>query len=359
MPNTVQIDTGDPSHSFALAMVCASATPLLLLDGECTVIAASASFCGAFDIDPAQAVGTCLFKLGEGEWDVPQLRTLMSTTASGDAVIDSYETELRRPGQKARCVAVNVRKLAFGPTDEVRLVVSITDVTEARALARRGQDLAHDNDVLLQEVRHRVANSLQIIASVMMLNARRASSEETKGHLRDAHNRVMSVAELQRQLAVTTHDAVQLKPYLEKLCATIAASMIADPKALALIVNAPDVSVEPEVSVSLGLIVTELVINALKHGYPDDAGGVIHVGYEVQDDDQWTLSVADDGVGMPEVRSQAMAGLGTSIVQALARQLSAEVVVDSSDAGTKISIVRCGARPKDVTVDYSKPQPAV
>jgi len=358
MPNTIEPEPEEDRHSFALAMVCASATPLLLLDGECKVIATSASFCAAFNIDPAKAVGQAVFDLGDGEWDVPQLRALMSATLTGDAVIDSYELELHRRGEPVRCIVINVRRLTVGNPEEVRLVVSVTDVTEARALAKKGRELAHDKDVLLQEVRHRVANSLQIIASVMMLNARRTSSEETRGHLRDAHNRVMSVAELQAQLAVTTHEAVHLSTYLNKLCATIGASMIADPKALVLSVSAPDITVEPEVSVSLGLIVTELVINALKHAFPDGAEGAIVVSYSL-DGERWTLSVTDNGIGMPRVRSQAMAGLGTSIVQALARQLSAEVVVDSSGSGTKVSIIRCLTKSNDVGVDYARPRLAV
>src|SRR5690606_2265155 len=222
-------------------------------DGAFKVCAASASFCEAFRIDPAEAVGRTLFDLGAGEWDVPQLRTLMDATRSGDAEIDAYETELRRADGPTRCVILNVRKLAYGDPDNLRFLVAVNDVTEARALALTTRELVRDNDLLMQEVRHRVANSLQIIASVMMLNARRASSEETRGHLRDAHSRVMSVADLQQLLAVSSRDVVNVRSYLTKLCGTIAASMIVDPDSLVLSVQAPDVSVEPEVSVSLGL----------------------------------------------------------------------------------------------------------
>ena len=358
MASPIKLQSNDPSLSLALAMVCASATPLLLLDGEYKVIAASASFCIAFDIDPAPAVGRPLFNLGEGEWDVPQLRSLMDATRSGDAEIDAYETELRRGGAPARCIVLNVRKLAYGDPNNLRFLVAVADVTEARALAKASRDLIRDNDLLMQEVRHRVANSLQIIASVMMLNARRTSSEETRGHLRDAHNRVMSVADLQHQLAVSNRDPVNVRAYLSKLCETIGASMIADPEMLVLSVSAPDAPVEPEVSVSLGLIVTELVINSLKHGFPDGAEGKILVSYDC-DGALWTLSVADTGVGMPKAGSTAMAGLGTSIVQALARQLRASVVVEALTPGTKVSIVHGTVTPAEADADHAQPQVAV
>lgn len=329
----------DPSLSLALALVCASPTPLLLLNGDATVIAASGSFLLAFGIDPLDTVGRPLFKLGGGEWDVPQLRSLLQATTSGDAVIDSYELALRLPNGSLRNLRLSVRKLDYGDATQDRLMVAILDVTDALALAERDLALARDNALLRKEESHRIANSLQIIASVMMLNARRTSSEETRGHLRDAHNRVMSVADLQQQLAMSTESAVSIRPYLTRLCQTITASMIVDPKALSIVVTAPDVEVDPGVSVSLGLIVTELVINALKHAFPDGAGGLISVNYACAGE-TWTLSVADTGVGMPKGRKKAQAGLGSSIVQALARQLGARVEVVENSPGARVSIVR-------------------
>jgi two-component sensor histidine kinase len=338
MANLTKLPADDPSLSLALAMVCASSEPLLLLDGDCKVIAISVSFCDAFHVDPDTAVGQSLFELGAGEWEVATLRSLMSSTISGDAKIDAYEMVMPVAGGPPRCLILNVRRLVYGDTANVRLLVAINDVTEARASAEAARELASHNDVLMQEVRHRVANSLQIIASVMMLNARRTSSDELRGHLRDARNRVMSIADLQQQLALASDESVNVRSYLEKLCATIAASMIADPKALVLSVVAPSVKVEAEVSVSLGLIVTELVINSLKHGFPDGAGGTITVSYK-RDGDGWSLFVADTGVGMPTLPATAMAGLGTSIVQALARQLQAHVTVTPKSPGTKVTIV--------------------
>lgn len=93
-----------------------------------------------------------------------------------------------------------------------------------------------------------------------------------------------------------------------------------------------------DTSVSLGLIVTELTINALKHAFPDNRSGKIIVSYRARDGD-WTLAVRDNGVGMPADPSNAKAGLGTSIVQALARQLGAKVNLKKEIAGTTVSIV--------------------
>jgi two-component sensor histidine kinase len=217
----------------------------------------------------------------------------------------------------------------------------VADVTDARLSAKLAEDLLREKAILLQEVQHRVANSLQIIASVLMQSARRVPSEDARGYLVDAHSRVMSVATLQQQLAQSRVGDVALRAYLTDLCASIGASMIQDHDKLILRVDADDGVATADVSVSLGLIVTELVINALKHAFPAGRGGNIVVGYQSHAPD-WALTVKDDGVGMPKGAEPTKAGLGTSIVQALAKQVGATVEVSDAHPGTKVSIVHEG-----------------
>jgi two-component system, sensor histidine kinase PdtaS len=341
----VASDTGAPRPesllSLAFAVVESSSTPLLLLDGDLVVITASASFYSAFHIDLAVALGQEIFTLGSGEWDIPQFRALLGATVSGDAAIESYEMDMRAPDGDVRNLVLNARKLDYGTTQPVRLLLAVTDVTNIRRSDRQKDELLREKAVLLQEVQHRVANSLQIIASVLMVSARKVQSEETRGHLQDAHHRVMSIAAVQKQLAITTLSEVKLAPYLTKLCESLGASMIYEHKLLTLTVNADGSSADPTDSVSLGLIVTELVINALKHGFPRDHTGKIVVGYRA-DDDGWTLSVSDNGIGMPD-RKSIKAGLGTSIVEALASRLEAEIHTTAGNPGTTISIVHAKA----------------
>jgi two-component sensor histidine kinase len=147
----------------------------------------------------------------------------------------------------------------------------------------------------------------------------------------------MSIASVQQQLAVTSLGEVELRSYFGQLCQSISASMISDHNRLALDVQADDSIVSSDDSVSLGLIVTELVINALKHAFPDSRSGRIAVGYKSQGPN-WTLSVGDDGVGMPKDRASAKPGLGTSIVEALARRLKATVQVKDAHPGTLVAV---------------------
>lgn len=118
--------------------------------------------------------------------------------------------------------------------------------------------------------------------------------------------------------------------------------MIADPTRLSIQVMVDDSSVGPDVSVSLGLIVTELVINALKHAFPDERTGVITVDYRSSSGD-WTLSVTDNGVGMPTGSAAPKAGLGTGIVEALAKNLASEIKVTDAGPGTTITVTHLGS----------------
>ena len=326
------------ADSLALALVESSDAPILLLDGDLNVIAASASFSRAFQLDPARIKGQSLFALGSGEWDVAQLRSLLRATLSGAANVGAYEMDLDRAGRGQRRLVMNAHQLDYADTPNVRLLLAVSDVTDARLAERLKDDLLREKAMLFQELQHRVANSLQIIASVLMQSARRIPSAEMQSHLYDAHSRVMSVATLQRQLAASSLGDVELRTYFTELCDSIGASMIADHETLRLEVQADAGVASADVSVSLGLIVTELVINALKHAFPTGRGGKIVVGYRSNASD-WTLSVSDDGVGMPTGSGLAKAGLGTSIVEALAKQLHANVRSTNTAPGTRISIV--------------------
>jgi PAS domain-containing protein len=163
-----------------LAVIASSNEPLLFLAGDLRIIAASASFCRTFQIDPATVPGRQLSELGAGEWAMPKLVSLLRATATGSAEIAAYEIDLVRKGAELRSLVVNARKLDDGDNSRVRLLLAVSDVTFARAEAREKDDLIREKAILLQEVQHRIANSLQIIASVLMQSARKMQSEEAR-----------------------------------------------------------------------------------------------------------------------------------------------------------------------------------
>lgn len=330
-----------PDHvdNMSAALITSSHAPLLLLNDKLEIIAVSESFCGAFDLKKSDIVGKMLAEIGIGEWKVPQLHSLLRATVGGNAAIDIYEMELVRAGRKTCCLLINAHKLDYFETENVRVVLAVTDVTSVRRAEKIKNDLIRDKQLLLQEIQHRVANSLQIIASVLLQSARKVQSHEAREHLHDAHSRVMSIALLQKQLSTVAIDDVGLRDYFTDLCVSLGASMIPNPNHLGLTATVDDSTVDPDTSVSLGLIVTEVVINALKHAFPGrNQAGTINVDYR-SDGASWALTIIDDGVGMPKNAKDRKPGLGTGIVEALSTQLNAVFSVTDVNPGTKVSII--------------------
>jgi chemotaxis protein methyltransferase CheR len=206
-------------------------------------------------------------------------------------------------------------------------------------LLRQTEELLQQKEVLLQEMQHRVANSLQIIASLLLLKSRSVPSEETRLHLIDAHRRVRSVAAVQAHLhGARQGDHVEMGLYLSKLCESLAGSLIGDirPIALHALVSGTVLSAT---AVSIGLVVAELVINSLKHAFPDDREDCqVTVAFEVNGLD-WKLVVSDNGVGKPiGTAATAGGGLGSSLIKALAHQLDAKVDIVSSPKGRSVVV---------------------
>src|SRR4051812_37533013 len=254
--------------------------------------------------------------------------------------MEGYEVERAFPRIGPRTMILNARKVFYEESGHTTILLSIEDATERRKTERALQHLLEQKDVLLAEMSHRVANSLQIIASILLMKARAVQSAETRVHLQDAHRRVMSVASVQEHLQGTGKgEQIAVGGYLSKLCETLAGSMIADERPISLTVVASEGTTNSKEAVSLGLIVTELVINALKHAFPGEVHpGHVVVGYEV-DGTNWKLSISDDGVGLPErAPGTKKVGLGTSLVNALGQQLEAQVEVASSAKGMTVSV---------------------
>ncbi|WP_269513708.1 sensor histidine kinase [Brevundimonas subvibrioides] len=314
-----------------------------MLDGDLSILAASQSFLEAFDVGPDDVPGARLADLGGGEWNMPRLGSLLEAIALGQTSAHACEIDLGT-GEQTRRLVLDVQQLDYKDADGVRLLVSIQDVTGEREKERQNEELIQERAMLVQEVQHRTANSLQIIASVLMQGIRKLGSDESCAnlrscsHLRDAHQRILSVAAVQHQLARSELGDVELRGYFTDLCRSIGDSMIRDTSQIRLNVTVDDSVATSGNSVSLGLIVTELVINALKHAFPNDRNGRIDVDYSAGGEG-WTLTVRDDGVGMPPDPTSTRSGLGTGIIQALAGQLGA--VIDMADAqpGLRVSII--------------------
>src|SRR5580692_8520501 len=332
----------DDARPLAQAIVDTVRDPLLVLDQDLRVVTANRAFCQAFRMNLQDIHGRPVYGLGDGQWDIPELRLLLEGVAPQHAVMEAYEVERDFPVIGRRSMLLNARELFFQKNSRKLILLAIEDVTDRRAAEREIANLLQQKETLLQEVQHRIANSLQIIASILSLKARAVKSEETRRHLEDARERVMSVASVQQQLLASGHGAqIEIGPYLVRLCETLAASMNDDSHPVSLQVQADSGMASSADAGSIGLIVTELVINAFKYAFVGErAAGQLVVTYEAVDMG-WRLVVSDNGVGTPQAHlapARTTSGLGTIIVEALARQLGARVDTVTNSQGTTVSI---------------------
>ena len=285
-------ETAHSGIALAKALINSSKIPVLMFDGQLRVIAASWSFCATFDLTREHLEGRALDDLGTGEWGIPQLHTLLEIGLTAESGVVDYEADLIRPNRPSRQLMLNVQRVQYEKTAEPRVILTIEDVTELR-----------------------------------------------RAHLQDAHARVMSVASVQDHLQDVLGD-VDVASYLAKLCGSLAASMIANSSQLKLTVRADPSTITSHDAVSLGLIVTELVINSLKHAFPEERKGRILVEYRTNSADGWSLTVTDDGVGRRATTgTKTKAGPGTSLVAALAHQLNARVEISDAERGARVAVI--------------------
>jgi two-component sensor histidine kinase len=181
--------------------------PLIVLDDALRVVVASRSFYRAFAVTPEETEGRLLYELGNGQWDDPSLRQLLLDIIPHHTTVEEFEIDHDFASIGRRTMLLNARKVFYEGNGATSLLLDIEDVTERRTLEREKDEflrekdeLLRQKDLLLREMTHRINNSLQIIASILLLKAHTVQSEETRQHLQDAHERVMAVATVQEQL---------------------------------------------------------------------------------------------------------------------------------------------------------------
>jgi PAS domain S-box-containing protein len=156
---------------------------ILVLEPDLTIRFANRSFCHTFAVAPEHTVGRKLYEIGNGQWDIPELRAALDTVISEKKTIEAFEVEHVFPSIGRRIMLLNAREVYQPGNGVVLIFLAIEDVTE-RVRLEREQAAAHERiGMLLQELTHRVKNSLQFIASMVMIEARSIESAEGKAAL--------------------------------------------------------------------------------------------------------------------------------------------------------------------------------
>jgi two-component sensor histidine kinase len=209
---------------------------------------------------------------------------------------------------------------------------------EQQRYQRRLKDALDRHQVLLKEVNHRVKNSLQVVASMLHLQAGTSSHPELNERLNEASSRISTIARAYDQLAFNAdRDQINLASYLRDVLKDLESNVAPYQIQFA----APeDVPFSADRAILVALVINELISNAAKYAYPDGAAGSIWVSVEPVEPRSISVTVRDDGVGLPEgfdpVTSKR---LGTRLVTALARQLDAELVRPPGGRGTAFTLL--------------------
>jgi chemotaxis protein methyltransferase CheR len=309
---------------------------MAVLDRECRVTAANGAYIRLFPGNLPSA--SDLVQLCQPDWNRVVLRTLRDVIELGHSA-DNIEVTLEVPGLGLRHLLLSARGIFDCENPDDAVALALLDVTGSRLAQRAAADLEKQHAVLLQEANHRIANNLQIIGSMLLLKARSVKSEETRTHLRDIHERLVLVAEVQHQLCFSgRYDEIDIEPFVAQLCGRLSRSMTEGDDRVAIHSSCSGGKIKSDHAMSFGQIVTELVLNALKHGFPDGRRGAIAVKFDANGP-EWRLSVSDDGIGRCSDARKEQIGLGMNIVEALARSLDARVEISEIWPGSSTAII--------------------
>jgi PAS domain S-box-containing protein len=223
--------------------------------------------------------------------------------------------------------------------DEWIFTVILRDVTERRSADEILRGSLRDKETLLKEIHHRVKNNLQVVSSLLGLQSRAVVDDSTRKILQESQNRVHSMALLHERLYQSQNMAeIDCADYIAQVSAHLFRSYGVSSSRIKLTMSVDKKPMTMDSAVPFGLILNELLSNALKYAFPDGRKGEVRIVLEDGPDGQTRLTVQDDGVGMPEnVNIWNTRSLGLRLVRILAGQLDAAITV-KSDSGTEITL---------------------
>jgi PAS domain S-box-containing protein len=311
---------------------------LLVLDSDLTIRFANRSFRDTFAVAPEDALGRKLCELGNGEWDIPELRVALETVVSDGKSIEAFEVDRFFPSIGRRVMVLNARKV-YQPGNKVQqILLAIEDITERVRLEREHAIAGERIGMLLQELTHRVKNSLQIIAAMVSIEARSHKSGEGKAALERVSHRINALGHLYSKLSqADTIEAVDAAIYLDELCHDLIASVNEEGDTSIVLKTDIDNALLPtDRAIPIGLIVNELVTNAVKYAFPSDTKGTVLVTLK-RAPGELRLTVADDGQGADPRRADS--GLGGRLVERFAQQLGGQLKRESNSRGTTVYLI--------------------
>jgi PAS domain S-box-containing protein len=266
------------------------------------------------------------------------------------ALIDRLETGIGAPHDEVERVNADggeaFHRLSLAKVYEDDMLVGyegfIIDTTERKRIERRMEASLKEKQVLLQEIHHRVKNNLNIVVSLLNLQGEHIDSiEGAKRALEVSKNRVYSMAMVHERLYKTENlSRIEMRPYIESVASELI-DLYASEKNIKVELEIEELDMDITLAVPIGLILNELISNALFHAFEEKSGGKIEVALVcVQDNggERYELIVRDNGTGIEKAAPRSESGLGLTLVKLLSEQIGAELNRETA-VGTAYRII--------------------
>ena len=207
---------------------------------------------------------------------------------------------------------------------------------ELHKIRNENEARIREKDTLLKEIHHRVKNNLQTVSSLLSLQSRSIEEPRIKTLIKSSQNRVISMAMVHEMLYMR-HDLskIEYKSYVEELSDYLIRSFKGTENNITLNIKIPDIKLGIDTAIPLGLLINEVITNALKYGIKDNDPGEIHIELVKSNGKDYILYIGDDGEGFPEgISHKNTKSLGLKLIHNLSRQLKGSINRDSSKKGT-------------------------
>lgn len=317
-----------------------SSTHMLVayLDPEFNFVWVNRAYAEADDKVPADFPGKNHFDCYPNPENKKIFRRVVETGQSHFAYAKGFEyTEYPERGVSYWDWSLNPTKDQKGKV--TGLVLTLADITKRIEAEEQVKASLKEKEVLLKEVHHRVKNNLQVINSLLSLQARRIKEESIASVFEEIKNRIYSIALVHERLYDSRNLAnINFAEYTRILISHLRKTFPANLTDVRLEIDDDEVSLQVGKAIPCALIINELVTNALKYAFPGERRGIITVTFKTTGDNKVTLVVADDGVGLPDdFNIDTPKALGMQIINALVKQLHGSLRVDTK-GGTAFTI---------------------
>lgn len=231
-----------------------------------------------------------------------------------------------------------------------QLLAVTRDITERKLAEKKIQSNLEEKEILLRELYHRTKNNMQVISSMLRLKARKIANKDIQFSFREIENKIQAMALVHNKL-YESHDlsSLNLKTYFSDLVVLIHRSYLMGDSRIKLVFEGEDAPVLIDTAIPMGLVLNELITNALKHAFPNERNGEIYVQLKADPKKGILIEVSDNGVGLPEgfsAESDSRLGLET-VIDLVEHQLGGEVTFESKNGCTcRISIKKELYRPR-------------